>query len=557
MPPPGLNGPNTGRGLYCNPLEPSYEERISNRKHSLFYAKSRQMKQFTLHIETPENRSVVVDGETSIGRTPLAKIVIADNSLSRVHATFAVEGDELWLYDENSTNGSFVNGKRVTESEIKDGDEIRLGIDTHCYAEIRERPADAAGQNSPAAGDSFSATRSSFSTTQSADTPVSAPQIAGVTKQYSAGGEKFPTILIVAAASTVAIIIFAGIGLLIARSYGAGNGDGKGNTPAPPVARAGTIIPVKVIDPLGGQDPDDIDDLMASWEVEEKPLDAADVDEIKTTASNGTSDLKVSVEYWQKQRDKALNHGSQGVNDPVGLAPLPVELIGGGVPKQKAKLAEMIAAGIYKQPMDFADLAEKRLSGQLIELPMATESWVLDVGGSASEDEFKSFEFETGPQPIPQGSPKYKILQQLADNFDGQKYDLNNGRDRKQMRIRLLRMYNPKSRKVLEEICGAYAEKFHVPLRITSLTRSMDYQIGLNKTNANSFKVSGKGSLPPHTSGCAFDMSRKNLPAAEQNFMMALLSGMERNHRIDSLREGSDNACFHTFIYPDGIEPKG
>ena len=120
--------------------------------------------------------------------------------------------------------------------------------------------------------------------------------------------------------------------------------------------------------------------------------------------------------------------------------------------------------------------------------------------------------------------------------------------------MRLLRMYNADSRKLFEQICQMYYDKFKVPLRVTSLTRSMDYQIGLK--SENKFKVTGKGSLPPHTSGCAFDMSRKNLSADEQNFMMLLFSKLEREGKIDSLREGNNNACFHTFIYPDGIEPK-
>jgi hypothetical protein len=206
--------------------------------------------------------------------------------------------------------------------------------------------------------------------------------------------------------------------------------------------------------------------------------------------------------------------------------------------------------------LDFADLAQLRLEGKFVgELPMATETYVLDIGGSATGEEFTSFDFETGTAKITPDSPKYKYLKQLADNFDGQKYDLNNPVDRKQMRIRLLRMYNKDSRKGFEEFTKAYYDMAKVPLRVTSLLRSMDYQMSLNKTNANSFKVSGKGSLPPHTSGCAFDISRKNLTKDEQNFLMKKLSELERDRKLDSLREGNANACFHSFIYPDGIEP--
>jgi hypothetical protein len=117
-------------------------------------------------------------------------------------------------------------------------------------------------------------------------------------------------------------------------------------------------------------------------------------------------------------------------------------------------------------------------------------------------------------------------------------------------------MFNKAARPVLEELGKAYFTQFKRPLRVTSLTRSMDYQIGLNKTNPNSFKVTGKGSLPPHTSGCAFDLARKHMSVEEQNFMMAKLKDMENRGIIDSLREGGANSCFHTFIYADGKPPK-
>ena len=84
----------------------------------------------------------------------------------------------------------------------------------------------------------------------------------------------------------------------------------------------------------------------------------------------------------------------------------------------------------------------------------------------------------------------------------------------------------------------------------------MDYQILLNASNANSFVVRGEGSLPPHTSGCAFDLARKHMPVEEQNFVMAKLADMERDGKLDALIEYGTNACFHVFIYHDGNQPR-
>lgn len=84
----------------------------------------------------------------------------------------------------------------------------------------------------------------------------------------------------------------------------------------------------------------------------------------------------------------------------------------------------------------------------------------------------------------------------------------------------------------------------------------MDYQIMLNANNPNSFKVRGEGSLPPHTSGCAFDLARKHMTAEEQNFVMRKLAEMEQANKLDALIEYGVNACFHVFIYDDGIPPR-
>lgn len=266
-------------------------------------------------------------------------------------------------------------------------------------------------------------------------------------------------------------------------------------------------------------------------------------------------ELNVKAEFWRTQKQKAIapRKAPTGIN-PKGLV-VPKELKPDGVTKQKAKLAEMIADG-YQQPLDYPDLAAKVLAGVLIELPMATESYVLDVGGSADDAEFTSFDFEEGSTVLNSDSPKYATLKKLADNFNGVKYDLGKPSDRKQFKIRLLRTINPRAKVVLVEIAAAYFKKFSRPLIINSMIHSMEYQVELNQTNPNSFLVRGKGSLPPHTSGCAFDLARKHLTAEEQNFVMSKLAEMEKADRMDALIEYGVNAVFHVFVYHDGIPPK-
>jgi serine phosphatase RsbU (regulator of sigma subunit) len=51
-----------------------------------------------------------------VGRTAPAEIVLADSEVSRRHCRLAMRGDELFVTDLNSTNGTFVDGERVTDT---------------------------------------------------------------------------------------------------------------------------------------------------------------------------------------------------------------------------------------------------------------------------------------------------------------------------------------------------------------------------------------------------------------------------------------------------------
>jgi pSer/pThr/pTyr-binding forkhead associated (FHA) protein len=56
-------------------------------------------------------------------------IVLRDNSVSRHHACFMKEGENLIVTDQGSKNGSIVNGLKVESVRLEDGDVIRIGDD--------------------------------------------------------------------------------------------------------------------------------------------------------------------------------------------------------------------------------------------------------------------------------------------------------------------------------------------------------------------------------------------------------------------------------------------
>lgn len=62
--------------------------------------------------------------------------VLADDSVSRIHAKFDKKDDRILLTDMNSTNGTYKNGLRMQPqetTEIEPGDEIRFGNLNYCY----------------------------------------------------------------------------------------------------------------------------------------------------------------------------------------------------------------------------------------------------------------------------------------------------------------------------------------------------------------------------------------------------------------------------------------
>jgi len=74
-----------------------------------------------------ENR-VSIKSPFIVGRDPNSDLYLECGSVSGSHAQIVTDNDEIWLEDLNSTNGTFVNGKRVTEKcQLNRDDTIQFG----------------------------------------------------------------------------------------------------------------------------------------------------------------------------------------------------------------------------------------------------------------------------------------------------------------------------------------------------------------------------------------------------------------------------------------------
>ncbi len=71
-------------------------------------------------------KSFPLHGSAVIGRQADCDICLAGDEISRRHAEISVGPGGLTIKDLDSANGTFVNGKRVTQSELKPGDEVKL-----------------------------------------------------------------------------------------------------------------------------------------------------------------------------------------------------------------------------------------------------------------------------------------------------------------------------------------------------------------------------------------------------------------------------------------------
>ncbi|HXI94369.1 MAG TPA: DUF5715 family protein [Blastocatellia bacterium] len=144
---------------------------------------------------------------------------------------------------------------------------------------------------------------------------------------------------------------------------------------------------------------------------------------------------------------------------------------------------------------------------------------------------------------------EYQLLSELARDFEGETYDLNDGDARRRLKVRLLSFIRPEARDLLTQIAQNYKERFDRPLPVSSLLRPVQYQQELARTNANA----ARGPTPPHSTGLAFDLYYRYMSAAEQEYLMSVVAQLKDDGRVEALREARDN--IHVYVFGNGQRP--
>src|SRR4051812_42604330 len=81
-----------------------------------------------LELEDGAERALLPLNEPTVrlGRSFAADVVLDDQSVSRRHAIISQRPAGARILDDRSANGTFVNGRRVIEADLRDGDVVVL-----------------------------------------------------------------------------------------------------------------------------------------------------------------------------------------------------------------------------------------------------------------------------------------------------------------------------------------------------------------------------------------------------------------------------------------------
>ena len=137
-PPSGVNLPPVSAAHPALPPLPPLRGRVASdtgkqNPSIVGRAGSRPGVTHVLVVDGPGTRHQLTTGRNVIGRGTEADIRLPDTGVSRKHVDVVLDGGTATVEDLGSTNGTLVNGRRVSRLALADGDVIRIGHSVLVY----------------------------------------------------------------------------------------------------------------------------------------------------------------------------------------------------------------------------------------------------------------------------------------------------------------------------------------------------------------------------------------------------------------------------------------
>src|SRR5262245_59375820 len=81
-------------------------------------------------IKVANGKVVALKPEMIIGRQADCELQLVEGHASRRHSRITVSGNDVWIEDLGSSNGTFINGVRIAERvKLVSGDRVRFDIE--------------------------------------------------------------------------------------------------------------------------------------------------------------------------------------------------------------------------------------------------------------------------------------------------------------------------------------------------------------------------------------------------------------------------------------------
>ena len=81
----------------------------------------------------------------TVGRAPRADLIVEASLVSRLHCRLEAGPDTIAVVDLSSTNGTYINDRRVEQATLRSGDRLRVGrveLQVELEAPVKQRGTD-------------------------------------------------------------------------------------------------------------------------------------------------------------------------------------------------------------------------------------------------------------------------------------------------------------------------------------------------------------------------------------------------------------------------------